>query len=146
MLEPPTILMVEIEGGLGVKAWIPLDFRQTVAGGETVRYHLVWVERSVREPRHYVALVRKEKRCQSWTRIDDTHIAHDWVPTVRDGWLEDSVRIAVYVREDTARRPGVTGLLLTQCPLAPDRTIGPTSPDANSLKYPQNNPGFQRLP
>jgi hypothetical protein len=65
---------------------------------------LVSVERSLREPRHYVALVRKEKRGQSWIRLDDTHITHNWVPTVRDGWLEDSVRIAVHVREDTASR------------------------------------------
>jgi hypothetical protein len=107
MLDPPAVLLVEIEGEIGMKAWIPLDFRQPVAEGDEVHYHLVSIERSLLEHgsvRHYVALVRKENRGQSWIRIDDTHYTQNGVPTVRDGWLYDSARIAVYAREDTAAR------------------------------------------
>jgi uncharacterized UBP type Zn finger protein len=76
-----------------------------MADGTAVTYQLVSYVKSVYDPRneasaHYVAIVRKESAGLSWILFNDARIVRSWRATVRDGWLRDSVRFAVYVRQD----------------------------------------------
>jgi hypothetical protein len=102
------VLLIEVDDvrSLGREVWIPLTFERDDASGSRAKYALVsyvrgtsWTTRDGATFAHYVAFVRKEKRSRTWICYDDAVTPYARVDVV-GGWLPDSVRVAVYLRND----------------------------------------------
>jgi hypothetical protein len=89
------------------KVWISLSFTALIEGRGHVDDHLVSFVRMIdcgEWVPHFVPLVRRNKRCKSWTCHDDDSMSPAVVLKVEDEWLRDTVRMAFHVARRESRR------------------------------------------